>query len=238
MLKITNLTTQYGAITALKGVSLQVAAGQMVALIGPNGAGKTTLLNTISGLIQPASGSVQLDGQPVTGLPPYEVARMGLLHVPEGRRILGPLSVEENLELGRLAVGKRPLKPGDDLDKIYSLFPILKERRKQTGGSLSGGQQQMLAIGRALMGQPRVLLLDEPSLGLAPVVVSQVFDALIRLNKEGLTILLVEQNAKRALSVADHGYVLEQGRIVHEGPCSVLADDPKIIAHYFGRDED
>jgi branched-chain amino acid transport system ATP-binding protein len=237
MLKIADLKTQYGAISALKGVSLEVAKGQMVALIGPNGAGKTTLLNSISGLLRLAAGSVSIDGRTTTGLPAYEVARIGLLQVPEGRRILGPLSVEENLELGRLAIGKREVAKGDDLERVYSLFPILKERRKQTGGSLSGGQQQMLAIGRALMGQPRVLLLDEPSLGLAPVVVNQVFDALVNLNKEGLTILLVEQNARRALGVADYGYVLEQGRIVHDGPCSELANDPKIIAHYLGRDE-
>jgi branched-chain amino acid transport system ATP-binding protein len=238
MLSIDNLHTRYGVISALKGVSLEVKKGQMVALIGPNGAGKTTLLNTLSGLIGAPSGSVHMEGQPLARLSAHEIARMGLLHVPEGRRILGPLSVQENLELGRLALGRREPSAGDDLDRVFSLFPILKERRAQSGGSLSGGQQQMLAIGRALMGRPCILLLDEPSLGLAPLVVQQVFDALQMLNREGLTILLVEQNARRALSVADHGYVIEQGRIVHSGLCAELASDDKVIRHYLGLEDE
>ena len=234
MLEISNLTTTYGGIVALRDVSLQVPEGRMVALIGPNGAGKTTLLNTISALLRARSGEVRLEGRSLTGVRGHAVAQMGLLQVPEGRRILGPLSVEENLLLGRLALGKRIRTSGDDLERVYSLFPILREKRAQTGESLSGGQQQMLAIGRALMGQPRVLLLDEPSLGLAPLVVTQVFDALAALNREGLTILLVEQNARRALATAQYAYVLEQGRIVQHGPCEVLAGDPMIEAHYLG----
>ena len=234
MLEIRNLTTTYGGIVALRDVSLEVPEGRMVALIGPNGAGKTTLLNTISALLRPKSGDVRLEGRTLTGARGHVVAQMGVLQVPEGRRILGPLSVEENLMLGRLALGRRPRAEGDDLDRVYSLFPILREKRGQTGESLSGGQQQMLAIGRALMGQPRVLLLDEPSLGLAPVVVTQVFEALAALNGQGLTILLVEQNARRALATAQYGYVLEQGRIVQHGPCAALAGDPMIEAHYLG----
>jgi len=236
MLEIQGLGTSYGGITALAGVSLSVAEGQMVTLIGPNGAGKTTLLNTISGLLKPKSGTMLFDGRPLAGLPAHEVARRGILQVPEGRCILGPLTVEENLELGRLALGSRAAPRPGDLDRIYALFPVLKDKRHLPGESLSGGQQQMLAIGRALMGQPRLLLLDEPSLGLAPVIVNQVFEALVALNRDGLTILLVEQNARRALGAADFAYVLEQGRIVQCGPSAALADDPKIIAHYLGTD--
>lgn len=197
MLRVNTITTRYGAVQALRSVSLAVAEGQMVALIGPNGAGKTTLLNTISGFLAPSAGTVELNNIPVTGRSPHEVARLGLLHVPEGRWILGPLSVEENLELGRLAIGKRGAAMVDDLERVFSMFPVLKQRRKQVSGSLSGGEQQMLAIGRALMGQPRLLMLDEPSLGLAPVIVNQVFEALTRLNREGLTTLLVEQSTLR-----------------------------------------
>ncbi len=234
MLEIRNLTTTYGGIVALRGVSLRVPKGRMVALIGPNGAGKTTLLNTVSALLRPSSGDILLDGRSIAGARGHAVSQLGVLQVPEGRRILGPLSVEENLLLGRLALGRRASREGDDLARVYALFPILHEKRQHAGESLSGGQQQMLAIARALMGQPRVLLLDEPSLGLAPVVVTQVFDALAALNREGLTILLVEQNARRALATAQYAYVLEQGRIVQQGPCDVLADDPTIEAHYLG----
>jgi len=236
LLDIRGLTTAYGGIIALRDLTLTVSEGQMVALIGPNGAGKTTLLNTISGLLAARAGTTLFDGRLLTCVPAYEIARRGILQVPEGRRILGPLTVQENLELGRLALGVRKSARTDDLDHVYALFPILAERRTQTGESLSGGQQQMLAIGRALMGQPRVLLLDEPSLGLAPMVVSQVFDALVKLNREGLTILLVEQNARRALAASQFAYVLEQGRIVDQGPSGRLADDPNIIAHYLGTD--
>jgi branched-chain amino acid transport system ATP-binding protein len=236
MLEVRGLTTAYGGIVALRDVSLNVAEGQMVALIGPNGAGKTTLLNSISGILRARSGDAAFDGRSLAGVPAHEVARRGVLQVPEGRRILGPLSVEENLQLGRLALGTRGAGETGDLERVYALFPILEEKREQPGESLSGGQQQMLAIGRALMGKPRVLLLDEPSLGLAPLVVQLVFDALVQLNREGLTILLVEQNARRALAASQYAYVLEQGRIVDEGVSERLASDPKIIAHYLGTD--
>ncbi|WP_127088606.1 ABC transporter ATP-binding protein [Aquabacter cavernae] len=233
MLEVTDLATAYDGITALRGVTLRVPTGSMVAIVGPNGAGKSTLLNTISGVLRPHAGTVRFDGADVTRLPAHKVARLGLLQVPEGRQILGPLSVEENLLLGRLARGARAADgTADDLDAVFSLFPILAERRRQEGGSLSGGQQQMLAIGRALMGRPRLLMLDEPSLGLSPIMARQVFDALATLKARGQTILLVEQNARRALASTDFAYVLEQGRIVQEGPSAALASDPRIISHY------
>ncbi len=236
MLAIQSLTTAYGRIEALHGVSLTVGATDMVALIGPNGAGKTTLLNSVSGLVRARSGRVVFDGRDITGVPDYEIARMGLIQVPEGRQILASLSVEENLTLGRMAAGRRAAGAGGaDLDRVYALFPALAERRRGPGGVLSGGQQQMLAIGRALMGRPRLLMLDEPSLGLSPIMAKQVFAALEQLNREGLGILVVEQNARRALSSTRHAYVLEQGCLVHEGPSAALADDPLIIAHYLGR---
>ncbi len=235
MLKVEGLSVDYGGVHALKQVSLDVAEGSMVALIGPNGAGKTTLLNAICGSVKAAQGRVLFEGKDIVGTPPYRVARLGLLHVPEGRQILGPLSVAENLDLGRLAVGGRATDGGNDLERVYSLFPLLKQRSEQEGGSLSGGEQQMLAIGRALMGRPRLLLLDEPSLGLSPLITNQVFAALQRLNQQGLTILLVEQNARRALDITARAYVLEQGRVVQSGRSADLADDPAIIEHYLGR---
>ena len=231
MLAVENLEMAYGGIAALRGVSLAVPEGGMVALIGPNGAGKTTLLNVLSGLARASRGTIRFDGVELGRRPAHRVSRAGLIHVPEGRRVLGPLTVEENLDLGRHAAGPRP--PGD-LDRIYALFPILAERRRQLAGSLSGGQQQMLAIGRALMGGPRLLALDEPSLGLSPVAAAQVFEALARINAEGLTILLVEQNARRALAATTHAYVIERGVVVREGASRDLADDPEIIAHYLG----
>jgi branched-chain amino acid transport system ATP-binding protein len=235
MLDVGNLSAAYGGIAALRGVSLRVPAGKMVGLIGPNGAGKTTLLNTISGLLRPQGGHITFAGQELTGWSAHRIARLGLLQVPEGRQVLGTLSVEENLILGRLALGGREADPGDqDLRKVYDLFPILADRRGQQAGSLSGGEQQMLAIGRALMGRPRLLLLDEPSLGLAPRMVQLVFEALRRLNELGLTILLVEQNARRSLDMTHEAYVLEQGRLVQHGPSAALRDDPQIIAHYLG----
>jgi branched-chain amino acid transport system ATP-binding protein len=203
MLEVRELATAYDGIVALRGVTLSVPAGRMVALIGPNGAGKSILLNTISGLLRASRGSVLFRGAETGRLPAHAIARLGLIQVPEGRQILGPLSVEENLILGRNARGGR--KPGDgqagiEIEDVFALFPILKERRWQDGGSLSGGQQQMLAIGRALMGWPQVLMLDEPSLGLSPIMASQVFEALGKLKQRGQTILLVEQNARRALA--------------------------------------
>jgi branched-chain amino acid transport system ATP-binding protein len=234
MLEVRNLTSAYGGILAVRGATLRVATGQCVALIGSNGAGKTTLLHTVCGLMRPAAGDISFRDADITGQPAYRVARKGILLVPEGRQILGPLSVRENLELGRLALGGRPSGSYANLDAVLELFPRLAERLEQMAGSLSGGEQQMLAIGRALMGAPDLLLLDEPSLGLAPIVVATVFETLKRLNAAGLTILLVEQNARRALALADYAYVMERGRIVDEGPTERLRSDPNIQSHYLG----
>ena len=233
MLEISNLHAGYGGNQVLHGVSLNVAEGEMVAIIGPNGAGKSTLLNCISGLIAARQGSIRLGGQDITGLAPFKVSRAGLLQVPEGRQILADLTVEENLQLGLTALHGRP--PTHDLASVHELFPILAERRTQRAGSLSGGQQQMLAIGRALMGAPRLLLLDEPSLGLSPLMAQTVLAALRELNRKGLTILLVEQNARQALRSTHRAYLIEQGRVVQHGQSSVLAQDPNVIAHYLGQ---
>ena len=233
MLEITDLKANYSGIQALRGVSLSVQKGEMVALIGPNGAGKSTLLNCVSGQVQPAGGSITLDGEAMAGQSPWTVSRRGLLQVPEGRQVFAEMTVLENLQLGGTALRGRPATY--PLARVLELFPILGERRQQSAGSLSGGQQQMLAIGRALMGGPRLLLLDEPSLGLAPLIVKQVFATLRALNQEGLTILLIEQNAKQALEVTSRAYVIEQGRIVHAGPSRELANDPEIEAHYLGQ---
>lgn len=238
MLEIRNLSVDYDGIAALREVSLRVPEGRMVALIGPNGAGKSSLLNTISGIVRPTGGSVVFRGdEDMLRRKAHAVSRMGLLHVPEGRRILGPLTVEENLILGRNARGKadRGGATKFELDDVFDLFPILKDRRRQAGGSLSGGQQQMLAIGRALMGWPWLLMLDEPSLGLSPLIAGQVFEALAKLRGFGLTILLIEQNATRALASTDQAYVLEQGRIVRHGDSAALLEDPHIITSYLPR---
>ena len=233
MLEITNLHAGYSGNAVLHGVTINVARGDMVTIIGPNGAGKSTLLNCISGLLGITGGTIKLEGRDIAGEDAYRISRAGLLQVPEGRQILGELSVLENLQLGVTALHGR--KPTHDLHRIYALFPILEERGRQRAGSLSGGQQQMLAIGRALMGGPRLLLLDEPSLGLSPLLAKAVLAALGELNREGLTILLVEQNARAALRATNHGFVLEQGRIVHQGPSADLARDPDVIAHYLGQ---
>jgi branched-chain amino acid transport system ATP-binding protein len=234
MLTVRDLSAFYGGIAAVRGASLTVAAGKCVALIGSNGAGKTTLLNAICGALRPAAGNILFGETNITGEPAYRVARRGILLVPEGRQILGPLTVRENLELGRLALGSRRRGRRASLDAVFDLFPRLAERVEQVAGSLSGGEQQMLAIGRARMGEPELLLLDEPSLGLAPIVVAAVFEALKRLNSSGLTILLVEQNARRALEIADYAYVMERGRIVDEGESARLRTDPSIQSHYLG----
>lgn len=232
-LGVTDLKVHYSGISALRGVSLDVRQGEIFALIGPNGAGKSSLVNAISGLVA-ATGSIRVDGRPIDRVPAHRRARMGVIQVPEGRRVIAPLSVIENLELGCEAAGGRgEFKP--DLERVFDLFPILAERRQQLSWSLSGGQQQMLAIGRALMGRPKILLLDEPSLGLAPVIVADVFRALERLNMEGMTIILVEQNAKLALQTAHRAAVLEHGHIVHRGDAGQLADDPVIVEHYFSQ---
>ena len=233
MLEVEEVTTTYDGIVAVRAASLAVRQGQIVSLIGSNGAGKTTLLNTISGLLRPKSGRIRFEGADIARLPPHEVARRGLLQVPEGRQVLGPLSVRENLMLGLLAGRARAADPAD-IARIYELFPILRERQDVPAGQLSGGEQQMLALGRALMGRPRLLLLDEPSLGLAPTLVGQVFATLRRLHGEGLTILLVEQNARRALDLTDYTYVIEHGEIVREGRSAALREDPAVIAHYLG----
>jgi branched-chain amino acid transport system ATP-binding protein len=234
MLTVRDLSAFYGGIAAVRGASLTVAAGKCVALIGSNGAGKTTLLNAICGALRPAAGNILFGETNITGEPAYRVARRGILLVPEGRQILGPLTVRENLELGRLALGSRRRGRRASLDAVFDLFPRLAERVEQVAGSLSGGEQQMLAIGRARMGEPELLLLDEPSLGLAPIVVAAVFEALKRLNSSGLTILLVEQNARRALEIADYAHVMERGRIVDEGESARLRTDPSIQSHYLG----
>ena len=232
MLEVKDLAAAYSGIEALRGVSLKIEAGEMVALIGANGAGKSTLLNCLSGTVRPRGGSIRFEGREIAGAKPHKVSRQGLLHVPEGRQILVELTIEENLLLGELARGGRPSNYG--LKDVYKLFPILEERRLLKGGTLSGGQQQMLAIGRALMGGPRLLLLDEPSLGLSPLITDQVFSALQSLNAAGLTILLVEQNAHRALQATSRAYLLEHGEMAFEGRSADLINDEKVIAHYLG----
>ncbi len=232
MLEVKDLAAAYSGIEALRGVSLHIEQGEMVALIGANGAGKSTLLNCLSGTVRAKRGSIRFDGSEIVGTRPHRVSRMGLLHVPEGRQILFELTVEENLLLGELARGSRTSDYG--LSEVFKLFPILQERRLQRGGTLSGGQQQMLAIGRALMGGPKLLLLDEPSLGLSPIITDQVFDALQALNAAGLTILLVEQNANRALQVTKRAYLLEHGELAYQGNSADLLHDEKVIAHYLG----
>lgn len=235
MLEVSGLTTRYGGIVAVDGVNLTMAEGQAIAIIGANGAGKTSLLRTISGLLRPADGQISFAGMALTGRPAYAVARRGILMVPEGRQIFGALTVEENLRLGHRAAAGRGTEPGDEMKKVFALFPILAERRGQYAGQLSGGQQQMLAIGRAMMGRPRLLLLDEPSLGLGPTVVAQVFVALKALHQEGLSMILVEQNARLALEATEFAYVMERGRIVHQGPSVAMRSDPLVIDHYLGQ---
>ena len=236
VLELESVHVYYGPIHALKGVSLTVERGEIVTLLGANGAGKTTTLRAISGLIRPARGRIALEGRNIAGLPPHEVVKLGVGHVPEGRRIFPRLSVEENLALGAFTITDRQ-EIRRRLEEVLQLFPRLAERRGQQGGTLSGGEQQMLAIGRALMMQPRIMLLDEPSMGLAPVLVESIFEVIQRLNRQGTTILLVEQNARMALEIAHRGYVLETGSIVLEGPAADLARDPKVQAAYLGARE-
>ena len=238
MLVVSELYAGYGLSEVLLGASLEVKAGTVVALIGANGAGKTTTMRAVSGLIRPTRGSVLLDGKPVHGLPASRIARLGMAHSPEGRKVFGPLSVEDNLLLGAYRLlprffGFRRQAAGD-LDRVYELFPRLRERRRQLAGTLSGGEQQMLAIGRALMARPKVMLLDEPSMGLAPVIVQEVFRTIQRLKQEGMTMLLVEQFAKTALAVADYAYVMERGRVVIQGAPADLRKDERMLAAYLG----
>jgi len=234
MLKVSEIDVFYGKVQALKKVSLEVNQGEIVTLIGANGAGKTTVLRAISGLERPQHGSVEFQGQNISRLAPEEIVGMGLCHVPEGRRIFPGLTVFENLEIGATVWRRKADKLDGELGKIYELFPRLKERTNQLAWSLSGGEQQMLAIGRALMGKPRVLLLDEPSLGLSPVLVEQVFEVLKTINKLGITMLLVEQNAYMALAIADRGYVIESGHIVLSDTAAALGADAKVKAAYLG----
>lgn len=235
MIEIKQLKAGYRGIQALKGINFHVAEGEMVAVVGANGAGKSTLLNCMSGVVRAGAGSITFEGKDITRLPPHTIARMGLLHVPEGRQVLGDMTVHENLVLGALARGKRAEFYA--IERVVSLFPILGERMSQLAGTLSGGQQQMMAIGRALMGSPRILLLDEPSLGLSPLMSQQVFEALGKLHKEGLTIVVVEQNAHRALAATQRAYVIERGLVVQEGDSETLQNDPAIIEHYLGSGE-
>jgi branched-chain amino acid transport system ATP-binding protein len=232
VLKISNLRSRYGRIEVLKGISLDVQTGEVVALIGSNGAGKTTLLHALSGVQPISDGQVTFLGERIDGLPAHRRVARGILQSPEGRQIFGPLTVEDNLRLG--AYLRRDKDIAEDRDRIFGMFPILAEKRNQIAGGLSGGQQQMLAIGRALMGRPKLLLLDEPSLGLSPLLVDQILAAIVSLRALGMTVLLVEQNAMAALEIADRGYVIETGRIVHAGPALQLLSDPKVKAAYLG----
>lgn len=233
-LHVSGLVKRFGGLTATDQASFEVRVGEIHALIGPNGAGKSSLVNAVTGIV-PSTGTIEFGEREFNALPSYQRARLGVIQVPEGRRVIAPLSVLENLMLGREALGVRKGDMQTDLDRVFALFPILAERRGQLSGTLSGGQQQMLAIGRALMGHPRVLLLDEPSLGLAPVIIADVFRAIQQLNQEGMTIFLVEQNARLALETAHRAAVLEQGRIVKQGDADLLAHDPEVEEHYFGQ---
>jgi len=233
MLRIDNVHVYYGHIHALKGITLTVQTGELVALIGSNGAGKSTTLKTISGLLHPREGTIYHQERSISELRPHEIVGLGISHCPEGRHIFGGLTVGENLRLG--AVRRRDLAGVEqDREWVFSLFPVLKERLNQTGGTLSGGEQQMLAIARALMSRPRLLLLDEPSLGLAPLLVERIFDVILQIKQSGGTVLLVEQNARMALDVADRAYVLETGRVTLEGPAAELRTDPEVERAYLG----
>ena len=232
ILKVDDINVYYGSIHAIKGISFEVEEGEVVTLIGANGAGKSTTLNTISGLLRSKTGSIEFMGQSLAKVPSHKIVERGLALVPEGRRIFLQMTVQENLEMG--AFTQKGGETQQDLEKIYALFPRLKERLKQMAGTLSGGEQQMLAMGRALMSRPKLLMLDEPSMGLAPILVEQIFEIIRTLHKAGTTILLVEQNAQAALSIADRGYVLETGRIVTSGTGQELLASPAIKKAYLG----
>ncbi len=232
MLEVDDLHVAYGEIRAVRGISLRVGEGEIVALLGTNGAGKTTTLKTISGLLRPARGAIRLAGEPLAGVPPHVIAARGVAHVPEGRRVFSRLNVEDNLALG--AFTRRGGGVAEDLERVFALFPRLRERRDQLAGTLSGGEQQMLAIARGLMLRPRILLLDEPSMGLAPILVEQIFETIQDINRGGTTVLLVEQNAFMALEVAGRAYVLEGGTIALEGPAAALRADEGVRRAYLG----
>ena len=236
MLRCSNISFAYGRIRALDGVSLQVNAGEVVAIIGANGAGKTTLLRTISGIYRPHSGSIQFEDHEITRLPPERIVRLGMSQVPEGRQVFVHQTVQDNLQLGAFHRRHRPkVEFQQDLESVYTLFPILKQRANQIAGTLSGGEQQMLAIGRALMARPKLLLLDEPSMGLAPLIVREIFNVLDELSRHGTPILLVEQNAKMALRVAQRGYVMEAGRVVLSDTASRLLETDSVQMIYLGK---
>ncbi len=232
MLEIDGLDVFYGEIHALKGVALQVRRGEIVALLGNNGAGKTTTLRSISGLLVPRRGRIAVEGESLVGMPAHQIVLRGVAHVPEGRRIFNRLSVRENLMMGAYLRADEAIE--SDLERVFALFPVLKERLRQVAGTLSGGEQQMLAIGRAVMARPRLLLLDEPSMGLAPVVVERIFETVVGINREGTTILLVEQNAAMALTIAHRAYVLETGTVALSGPAEELARNPEVRRAYLG----
>ena len=233
MLKVTDLTVHYGAIQALRGISFDVNQGEIITLIGSNGAGKTTTLHSVSNIIKKTSGKVEFENVDITNVSPDAIVKTGLIQVPEGRRVFANMSVKENLEMGAYT---RKDKAGikADMEMVYGLFPRLKERIKQLSGTLSGGEQQMLAMGRALMSKPKLLLLDEPSMGLAPILVDEIFSIIQEINKTGTTILLVEQNAYKALSIADRAYILETGTIIKDGKASDLVNDEAVKSAYLG----
>jgi branched-chain amino acid transport system ATP-binding protein len=233
LLVVDDIEVRYGNIRALKGVSFEVAEGEIVALLGANGAGKTTTQKTVSGMLRPSLGGIIYDGQRIDGIPAHDLIRLGICHVPEGRHVFPRMTVAENLEMGAFRFKTVDQK---DLDHVLELFPRLRERYKQQAGTLSGGEQQMLAIGRGLMGKPRLLLLDEPSMGLAPLIVAQIFDIIHQVNGEGVTVLLVEQNAAQALALAHRGYVLETGEIVLSGTGGELLADDRVRAAYLGEE--
>lgn len=233
LLEVSGLFVNYGAIAALRGISFQVHAGQVVCLIGANGAGKSTTINTLSGLIKPRYGSIRFDGREIAGMRADRVTGLGLIQVPEGRQIIATLSVEENLEMGAYRRRDRAAIR-QDIEAVFERFPRLQERRRQKAGSLSGGEQQMLAVGRALLARPKLLMLDEPSMGLAPLLVNEIFEIIRSIKDEDKTILLVEQNARKALDVADYAFILERGLIVHHGPAASVREDTSIVEAYLG----
>jgi branched-chain amino acid transport system ATP-binding protein len=232
MLKVNDINVYYGAIHAIKGVSFEVNGGEVVTLIGANGAGKSTILNTVCGLLRSRTGSIEFLDKNLAAVPAHKIVELGMAHVPEGRRVFQQMTVEENLEMGAYTQARSTIAP--NLERVYQQFPRLKERRKQVAGTLSGGEQQMLAMGRGLMSSPRLLMLDEPSMGLAPILVEQIFEIIKQLHQAGTTILLVEQNARMALSVADRGYVLETGKIVATGTGDELLHDEAVKRAYLG----
>jgi branched-chain amino acid transport system ATP-binding protein len=234
LLEVKDLHVFYGRIEAIKGISFNVNQGEIVTLIGANGAGKTTTMRTVSGVRSVAQGSIIFEGRDITKMPPHERVKLGICQAPEGRGIFPGLTVRENLDMGTYVRGGNAAEKASDLEHVFSLFPRLKERITQLGGTLSGGEQQMLAIGRALMSRPRLLLLDEPSMGLAPMLIAQIFEIIKQINSEGISVLLVEQNATQALRTAQRGYVLETGHVVKEGSGQLLLDDPAVRAAYLG----